>query len=484
MKTTSAGGRFESPSQPFLSPFNLAQLIEIPLFPGFSQKLLKNASICLQSTLSPAADTTLRPALHAPATLHSQNPHGTAVFCTVPRNQIFSHLRQPSVFSPLGASLAFGIWVLDLFPTMLTFLAQVPDFFVFLRQFRKIDSCSFVSICGSTPLPASVLFHSRFPATINRAPHRIMPWRILQRSLLLLATFLALNLESPAATATKPNIIFIMADDLGYGELGSYGQRKIKTPNLDRMAREGMRFTRFYAGSTVCAPSRSVLMTGQHTGHTTVRGNAGGTNRTAQTLRSHDVTVAEVLKSAGYRTGLIGKWGLGMPRDEGHPNRQGFDYFFGYLSQLHAHNHFPDHLWRNSEKVPLPNRIVPLGEDGAGYATNAVRFAGDLFAEEVLDFIDRSTNQPFFLYFCPVVPHANNERKKALGNGMEVPDFGPYKDEPWEDALKGHAAMVTRLDADIARIRQHLRVAGLEKDTLIIFTSDNGPHKEGGQDPS
>ena len=286
-----------------------------------------------------------------------------------------------------------------------------------------------------------------------------------------------------ASSSSKPNIILILADDLGYGELGCYGQQKIKTPNLDRMAREGLRFTRFYAGATVCAPSRSVLMTGQHGGHTTVRGNASAKDRSPQTLRSNDVTVAEMLKSAGYKTGLIGKWGLGM-NDEGHPNRQGFDYFFGYLSQLHAHNHFPDHLWRNSDQVPLRNKIVPMGDDGAGYSTNSLQFAGDLFAEEVMDFIDRSTNKPFFLYFCPVVPHANNERKKALGNGMEVPDFGPYKNEPWDDALKGQAAMITRLDSDIGRIRQHLNVLGLERKTLIIFTSDNGPHKEGGGDSS
>ena len=287
------------------------------------------------------------------------------------------------------------------------------------------------------------------------------------------------------AAPKKPNIIFIMADDLGYGELGSYGQQKIRTPNLDRMAREGIRFTRFYAGSTVCAPSRSVLMTGLHTGHTTVRGNAGARDRRPQMLRSNDVTVAEVLKTAGYRTGLIGKWGLGMPDDEGHPNLQGFDYFFGYLSQLHAHNHFPDHLWRNRERVQLRNSLVPMGEDGAGYSTNAVEFAGDLLAEEALDFIEAATNksnQPFFLFFSPVVPHANNERKRALGNGMEVPDYGPYKDEPWEDALKGHAAMITRLDADVGRLLQKLKMLDLHRNTLVIFTSDNGPHKEGGQD--
>ena len=301
----------------------------------------------------------------------------------------------------------------------------------------------------------------------------------------LLVAFFSLVPARSAARASKdkPNIIFILADDLGYGELGSYGQQKIKTPNLDRMAREGLRFTRFYAGSTVCAPSRSVLMTGRHTGHTTVRGNAGREDRTPQTLRAEDVTIAEMIKSVGYKTALIGKWGLGMPGDEGHPNRQGFDYFYGYLSQVHAHNHFPDHLWRNGEKVPLRNQIVPMAVDGAGYATNAVQFAGDLLADEVIRFIDRSKNDRFFLYYCPVVPHANNERKRALGNGMEVPDFGPYANEPWEDALKGHAAMISRLDADVGRLFRHLRMLDLHENTLVIFTSDNGPHKEGGQDP-
>ena len=307
-------------------------------------------------------------------------------------------------------------------------------------------------------------------------------WRISRSFLLLLAVIL--QSAGMLAASSKPNIIFIMADDLGYGELGSYGQQKIKTPNLDRMAREGLRFTRMYAGSTVCAPSRSVLMTGLHTGHTTVRGNAGAKNRSPQMLRSNDVTVAELFKTAGYRTGLIGKWGLGL-EDEGHPNLQGFDYFYGYLSQHHAHNHFPDHLWRNREKVKLSNRIHPMGDDGAGYATNAVEFAGDLFAEEALDFIEAATNEnsaPFFLYYSPVVPHANNERKKALGNGMEVPDFGPYANEEWEDALKGHAAMITRLDADVGRLLQKLKLLGIHRNTLVIFTSDNGPHKEGGQD--
>jgi len=284
--------------------------------------------------------------------------------------------------------------------------------------------------------------------------------------------------------ADKPNIIFILADDLGYAELGSYGQKIIQTPNLDKMAREGMRFTRFYAGSTVCAPSRSVLMTGKHSGRTTVRGNAGAQGNSPQMLRAEDFTVAEMLKQAGYATALIGKWGLGMPGDEGQPTRQGFDYFYGYLSQHHAHNHFPDFLWRNAEKVPLPNQIVPVGTDGAGYATNAARFAGDLLAEEALAFVERAKAGPFFLYLSLVAPHANNERKSALGNGAEVPDYGPYQNEPWSEPLKGHAAMITRMDADVGRLLEKLRSTGLATNTIVFFSSDNGPHKESGHDPA
>ena len=191
-----------------------------------------------------------------------------------------------------------------------------------------------------------------------------------------------------AAQAAPPNIIFILADDLGYGELGSYGQKLIATPVLDRMAAEGMRFTQFYAGSTVCAPSRSVLMTGQHTGHTRVRGNAGPDRLAAQTLQSDDVTFARLLQQAGYRTGLVGKWGLGLLDQPGEPRKQGFDTYFGYLSQTHAHNQFPDFLWRDGEKVTLPNDIVRVGPvEGAGYATKRVAFSGDLFAKEALGFV-------------------------------------------------------------------------------------------------
>lgn len=275
-----------------------------------------------------------------------------------------------------------------------------------------------------------------------------------------------------------PNIIFILADDLGYGELGCYGQQQILTPHLDRMAAEGMRFTQFYAGSTVCAPSRSVLMTGRHVGHTRVRGNGGGA---AQRLASEDVTVARVLRNAGYATGLVGKWGLGEVGDEGEPTRQGFDAYFGYLNQTHAHNHFPSYLWRNGVKVELPNDLVPVGNvPGAGYATKRVAYAGDLFATEAATFIERNRGRPFFLFLSLVSPHANNERSRELGDGNEVPDVGPYGERPWNESQKNHAAMITRLDRDVGTLLAQLRALGLDERTLVMFSSDNGPHREGG----
>lgn len=280
--------------------------------------------------------------------------------------------------------------------------------------------------------------------------------------------------------AQKPNIIWIMADDLGYGELGCYGQKEIPTPRIDRMAAEGMRFTHFYAGATVCAPSRSVLMTGQHHGHTRVRGNAGQANPLAQSLRPGDITVPGMLKAAGYKTALVGKWGLGDAgeAEAGLPRKQGFDQFFGYLNQVHAHNHFPDFLWRNEEKVPLPNTIVAVGKKGGGYATEAKAFADDLFADEAVKFARENKSGPFFLYWSMVIPHANNERRAALGNGAQVPDFGPFARKDWPDQDKGHAAMIHRMDRHVGRLLDTLGELGIEKNTLVIFTSDNGPHNE------
>ena len=315
-------------------------------------------------------------------------------------------------------------------------------------------------------------------------PYAGLYWRMLLGVCCFLGPW-TLDLGPSAAAAAappRPNIIFILADDLGYGEVGCYGQKIIQTPRIDRMAREGMRFTQFYAGATVCAPSRSVLMTGQHHGHTRVRGNAGLANPLAQSLRSNDVTVAKVLHAAGYKTALIGKWGLGDVgvAEEGLPRRHGFDYFFGYLSQQHAHNHFPDYLWRNEEKVPLPNDLVPVGDQGSGYARNPKVYADDLFADEAVKFIEQNRAQPFFLFLSLVVPHANNERNRELEDGAEVPDYGPYADKPWPVPNKGHAAMITRMDGYVGRILDALNQLKLDQRTLVIFTSDNGPHMESG----
>ena len=276
------------------------------------------------------------------------------------------------------------------------------------------------------------------------------------------------------AKAEKPNIIFILADDLGYGDLGCYGQQVIRTPNIDRMAAEGMIFTDHYAGSTVCAPSRCCLMTGLHTGHAYVRGNA------RVPLRPDDATVAERLKAAGYTTGIIGKWGLGEPETTGVPNEQGFDHWFGYLNQRHAHNYYPEYLWRNGEKVSLANEVKPVNPPG-GVATKRVQYSHDLFTADALRFVTDNKDGPFFLYLAYTIPHANNE---ARNEGMEVPSYGPYANADWPDPQKGHAAMITRMDGDVGRLFARLQALNIDRNTLVFFSSDNGPHKEGGADPA
>ena len=288
-----------------------------------------------------------------------------------------------------------------------------------------------------------------------------------------------------AGPARPPNLLFILADDLGYGDLGCYGQQKIRTPHLDALAAEGMRFTQAYAGSTVCAPSRCCLMTGLHTGHARVRGNA------LVPLAPEDVTVAEVLRDAGYATGLVGKWGLGEPGSTGLPTRQGFDCFFGYLNQGHAHNYYPDYLWRSEVRVPLPNEVTK------GVATRRVQYSHDLFAQEALEFVERHRAGPFFLYLALTIPHANNEAGwqkgqgaaadalgRPTGDGMEVPSDEPYAAEPWPQVERNFAAMVTRMDRDVGRLLAHLKDLGLDGNTAVFFTSDNGPHREGGHDPN
>jgi arylsulfatase A-like enzyme len=313
-----------------------------------------------------------------------------------------------------------------------------------------------------------------------------------RRNLLFALMVLAAAGVRVGAADRPPNLVFVLADDLGYGEVGCFGSKLIQTPNLDRMAVEGMRFTRFYAGSPVCAPSRSVLMTGLHTGHMRVRGNAGKANIEAQNLRAEDVTVAEVLKKAGYSTALIGKWGIGHPGSDGLPNKKGFDYFYGYLDQLHAHNPYPDFIMRNGEVVTLRNKITPgtsgraredeSGLIGAGIAEKPLDYVPDLMATEALKWVKEQKDRPFFLYWSLISPHANNEGTKH-GRGQEVPDLGPYADKYWPVPDKKHAASITRFDADLGRMFALLKELGIDEQTLVIFSSDNGHHKEGGNNP-
>lgn len=252
-----------------------------------------------------------------------------------------------------------------------------------------------------------------------------------------------------AEPARPPNIVFIMLDDLGYADVGCYGQEKILTPHIDQLATQSMLFTDCYAGGAVCAPSRSVLMTGLHTGHTSVRANAG----TAPIL-PEDLTVGEVLQQAGYVTGVFGKWGLGDARTTGVPNQQGFDTSFGYLHQIHAHTYYPEFLWSNGEKYDLP------GNHGGGRE----QWSADLIAAESLEFVRNNKDKPFFLYGAFTLPHGR----------YEVPNDEPYSDRDWPQEAKNYAAMVTRADGHIGQLLALLAELELEQNTIVFFTSDNG----------
>jgi len=293
----------------------------------------------------------------------------------------------------------------------------------------------------------------------------------------LFGLLIALNCTSSGVRAAgpQPNIIFILADDLGYGDLGCYGQKQINTPNIDRLAAQGVKFTQFYAGDTVCTPSRCALMTGMHVGHGDMRANGDERNG------FHSPTVATLIKDTGYATGAIGKWGLADAGSPGVPNLQGFDYFYGYLNNMHAHNYYPTYLWRNDEKIQLKNVVPNEGSHGQGVATEKIEYSPDLCTEEALKFIDSHKEHPFFLYLPYTIPHANDEAKKE---GMEVPDLGEYAGKDWPAPEKGFAAMVTRLDSYVGRIMERLKADDIDDNTIVFFTSDNGPHKEGGQDPA
>ena len=238
------------------------------------------------------------------------------------------------------------------------------------------------------------------------------------------------------------------------------------------MADEGMRFTSVYAGSTVCAPSRCALMTGQHTGHCYIRGNS------ALALRPEDVTVGEVLKQAGYRTGVIGKWGLGLEGSTGVPGKKGFDEWFGYLDQHHAHNYYPEFLWRSDPQGNERRVLLDKNQNG-----QKGEYSHDYFTFTALNFLNINKDKPFFLYLAYTIPHANNELTRATGNGMEAPGDSPYANEPWPEPEKNKATMISRLDRDVGILLAKLKDLKIDDNTIVFFSSDNGPHKEGGNDP-
>ncbi len=296
---------------------------------------------------------------------------------------------------------------------------------------------------------------------------------------------------APAAP-DKPNVIFILADDLGWRELGCYGQEKIRTPNIDRMAAEGMRFKTHYSGAPVCAPARCVLMTGKHLGHAYVRNNVSVKPEGQLPIPDAEVTMAEMLKPAGYATGAVGKWGLGPVGSSGDPNRQGFDLFYGYNCQAHAHSHYPDYLWRNDQRVPLDNSPpvpghakLPGGADPNDPASYRA-FVGKDWAPErmigaALEFVRENKSRPFFLYFAPTLTHVAiqvpdnlvEEYRGKLGDDPPSTTGGGYT--PHFTPRAGYAAMVTALDSQVGRLLDLVRELGLDERTIVFFSSDNGP---------
>lgn len=294
------------------------------------------------------------------------------------------------------------------------------------------------------------------------------------------------------AQTQKPNIVYILADDLGYGDVGCYGQKIIKTPNLDALVANGVRFTQHYAGAPVCAPSRAILMTGRDAGHARVRGNyeAGKFGFGAGLeLEDKDFTVAEMLKQRGYATGLVGKWGMGVEGTTGAPDKQGFDYSFGFLNQGHAHYQYPEYLFRNGKRVD----IVENQNDGRKAYSN------NLFTDEALQFILKNDKKPFFLYLAYTTPHAEllvpddtifqsykgkfDETPFVLNKqgGSKQDNFGAYNSQ--SHPMAAYAASITHLDMCVGQIITQLKKSGLYDNTLILFSSDNGPAKEGGANP-
>ncbi len=302
---------------------------------------------------------------------------------------------------------------------------------------------------------------------------------VIINSLFILLVLITFSCNQTNREIIKPNIILILADDLGYGDLSCYGQTHFTTPNIDKLAKEGMKFTQHYAGATVCSPSRNVLMTGMHTGHCFVRGNGRNPNGEGDLpLPAEKKTFTEYIKQAGYKTGIFGKWGLGNCGTEGSPLKHGFDEFYGYTDQILAHNSYPEYLIKNCEKVYLNNDVKYLSKKawhkGLGsISVNKVDYSNDLIFKEALNFIERHKTDPFFLYFPTTIPHMNDEAKK--GKRFEVPHSGKFENKEWSKDEKSYAELVKKLDDYVGQIEKKIDELNLSENTVIIFTSDNGP---------
>lgn len=303
----------------------------------------------------------------------------------------------------------------------------------------------------------------------------LLPTLLLTSALPLVANAQKKSAPAQPEHKSQPNVIFFLTDDLGIGDVGCYGQRTIPTPNIDSMARSGMQFMQHYSGSTVSGPSRCVLMTGMHTGHSATRGNFSRRDPNGivydYPISDSVLTVAEIFKQAGYTTAITGKWGLGAVNDQGSPNRQGFDYFFGYETHIDAHKAYPTHLWENEKRIEL----------------NKQHYADELIITKAEEFISKNSDKPFFLYFATALPHAEllvpeDELTPFDGQFTETPYKGEwYCSQPKPRAT--FAAMVARIDNNVGRMVKLLKEKGIYDNTIIIFSSDNGTHLEGGHDP-
>lgn len=299
------------------------------------------------------------------------------------------------------------------------------------------------------------------------------------RIVLCLGGSLLAGVSLYAGEPVKMNVVYILADDLGYGDIGCYGQQKIKTPNIDRLAQEGMQFMQHYAGCTVSAPSRCSLMTGLHTGHAQIRGNKEVKPEGQQPMAEDTYTLAKLMKSAGYKTGIFGKWGLGYPGSSSTPLKMGFDEFYGYNCQRQAHSYYPDHLWHNDTRVDFE----------ANMREGRKIYSQDLIHEEAMKFILKNKEEPFFAMLTYTLPHAelnlpHDSIYKMYENAFEeVPYDGKMGYHPSEKPYASFAAMVTRLDKYVGDVIAELKELGLDKNTIVIFASDNGPHREGGANP-